>query len=139
MLSPIVVIGIGEMGSVFARAFLRRGHPVYPVLRDATLDEAAHQVAHPALVLITVPEGNLHSVLKQIPNPWQNCLVLLQNELLPHDWHSYNFSNLTVISVWFEKKTGPRGQGITPVPGLWCWRQTSGPGPPDLVDTHPPS
>jgi hypothetical protein len=139
MLSPIVVIGIGEMGGAFSRAFLRIGHPVYPVLRDATLDEAAHQVAHPALVLITVPEGNLHSVLKQIPNPWQNCLVLLQNELLPHDWHSYNFSNLTVISVWFEKKTGPRGQGITPVPGLWCWRQTSGPGSPDLVDTHPPS
>ena len=34
MNEPIVLVGIGEMGGVFARAFLRAGHPVYPVNRS---------------------------------------------------------------------------------------------------------
>ena len=29
MNEPIVIIGIGELASVFARGFLRCGHPVY--------------------------------------------------------------------------------------------------------------
>ena len=33
MKNPVVVVGIGEMGSVFARGFLRLGHPAYPVTR----------------------------------------------------------------------------------------------------------
>ena len=28
--APVIVIGLGEMGSVFARAILKSGHPVYP-------------------------------------------------------------------------------------------------------------
>jgi hypothetical protein len=31
---------------------------------------------------------------------------MMQNELLPRDWESHNFTNPTVISVWFEKKKG---------------------------------
>ena len=34
MKSPVVLIGIGEMGAVFARGFLRAGYPVYPVTRQ---------------------------------------------------------------------------------------------------------
>ena len=33
MKSPVVLIGIGEMGGVFARGFLRAGYPVYPATR----------------------------------------------------------------------------------------------------------
>jgi prephenate dehydrogenase len=29
MKKPIIVLGIGELGSVFARAFLKNNHPVY--------------------------------------------------------------------------------------------------------------
>lgn len=41
MKKPVVIIGIGEMGGVFARGFLRTGHPVFPVTRDMSLDAAA--------------------------------------------------------------------------------------------------
>lgn len=44
--------------------------------------------------------------MASIPQVWHNCIVLLQNELLPRDWKAHNISNPTVISVWFEKKPG---------------------------------
>ncbi len=31
MQQPVVIIGIGELGGVFAGAFLKNGHPVYPI------------------------------------------------------------------------------------------------------------
>ncbi len=107
MHKPIVVIGIGEMAGVFARGFLRTGHPVYPITRDMDLlTEAAHTIPDPEFVLIAVGEADLQATLQQIPSQWHNKLVLLQNELLPRDWQSFPFINLSIISVWFEKKTG---------------------------------
>jgi len=54
----------------------------------------------------SVGENDLQATLKQLPNTWHDCVALLQNELLPRDWESYDFINPTVISVWFEKKKG---------------------------------
>lgn len=39
---PIVVLGIGELGSVFSRAFLENNHPVYPITRQSNIDELAN-------------------------------------------------------------------------------------------------
>ena len=114
MKQPVVVIGMGEMGSVFARGFLRSGHPVYPVTRDVNIDELAKQLADPLLVLVAVGEAVLQDVLKTIPAAWTERLVLLQNELLPRDWAVYPES--TVISVWFEKKKGQDSKVILPSP-----------------------
>ena len=33
MKQSVVVIGMGEMGGVFARGFLKSGHPVIPINR----------------------------------------------------------------------------------------------------------
>lgn len=116
MKSPVVVIGIGEMGSVFARAFLRNGYPVYPVTRSENLAEAAREIPVPELVLIAVGEKGLHSVLESIPPAWFNRLALLQNELLPDDWQRYGFPQPTIISVWFEKKKGQDVKILIPSP-----------------------
>jgi hypothetical protein len=35
----IVIIGMGELGELFARGFLKLGHPVYPVLRNMQLSD----------------------------------------------------------------------------------------------------
>lgn len=121
MKAPIVIIGIGEMGGVFARGFLRLGHPVYPVPRNMAMAEIAQELPNPGLILVAVAEGDLHPVLQQIPASWQNHLALLQNELLPRDWQPYPFGNLTVISVWFEKKPGRDVKVLLPSP-------TYGPG-----------
>ena len=116
MKSPIVVIGIGEMGSVFARGFLRTGHPVYPVTRDTDLAAIAKLLPSPELVLVAVAENTLHAVLEQMPAAWHSRLALLQNELLPGDWQQYGYTNPTVISVWFEKKKGQDVKVLIPSP-----------------------
>jgi ketopantoate reductase len=118
MKPPVILIGIGEMGSVFARGFLRTGHPVYPVTRDTSLSEAAQQLPSPELVLIAVAETDLHAVLEQIPPAWHQRVALLQNELLPNDWEQYGFINPTIISVWFEKKNGQAVKVLIPSPVL---------------------
>jgi len=111
---PVVLIGVGEMGSVFARGLLRLGHPVYPVTRDTDMDALARQVPEPAMVLVSVGEAALQDVLDGIPAAWRNRLALLQNELLPADFPQ--LEQPTVISVWFEKKPGQDAKVIIPSP-----------------------
>jgi hypothetical protein len=115
MKDPVVILGMGEMGGVFARGFLRAGHPIYPVTRNMDLAQAAKDIPEPALVLVAVAENDLHPVLEKIPAPWAGRLVLLQNELLPRDWEQYDLDP-TVISVWFEKKKGMDAKVIIPSP-----------------------
>ena len=113
---PIVIIGIGELAGVFAKGFLRGGHPVYPVTRDMNMIEEAQILPDPQLVLVAVAEKDYHLVMKTIPLGWRDHLVLLQNELLPGDWEAYDIGNPTVISVWFEKKKGMEYHAILPSP-----------------------
>lgn len=116
MRKPIVLIGIGEMGGVFARGFLRRGHPVYPATRDTDLTELAAAVPDPELVLLTVGENDLHPALEQVPPVWRSRLGLLQNELLPRDWQAHGIDDPTVCAVWFEKKKGQDVRVLIPSP-----------------------
>lgn len=111
---PVVVIGMGEMGSVFARGFLRLGHPVHPVNRDTDIRKQARNLPAPRCVVVAVGENDLPDVLRRIPKTWRKRLVLLQNELLPDDYRK--FDRVTVISVWFEKKKGQDSKVIIPSP-----------------------
>ena len=54
MKSPVIIIGISEMGGVFARGLLRAGHPVCPATRKTDLAELARQLPAPGLVLVAV-------------------------------------------------------------------------------------
>ncbi len=114
MKQPIVIIGVGEMGGVFARGFLRLGHPVYPVTRGQNLAQAAGEIPDPEAVLVAVGEKDLPEVLEQLPEAWQDKVILLQNELLPADFAQ--LPEATVISVWFEKKPGMDFKVIIPSP-----------------------
>jgi hypothetical protein len=114
--SPVVLIGAGEMGGVFARGLLRAGYPVWPLTRHADIDELAAAVPEPAMVLVAVGEKDLHPVLELIPEAWRDRLALLQNELLPRDWQAHGLAQPTVTSVWFEKKPGRDPKVIIPTP-----------------------
>jgi hypothetical protein len=116
MKPPIVIIGIGELAGVFAKAFLRNGYPVYPITRSMNIAEEAENLPEPHLVLVAVAEKDFDEAMGTIPARWRNKLVLLQNELLPHDWEAYGIENPTVISVWFEKKKGMDYNAILPSP-----------------------
>ena len=85
MKKTVVVVGIGEIGSVFARGFMRSGYPIFPVTRNMQMSDVEHLVADPELVLITVGENELDGVLSSVPEGWKDRLVLVQNELLPND------------------------------------------------------
>jgi hypothetical protein len=114
MNAPVVLIGVGEMGGVFARGLLRLGHPVYPVTRATPMADVAAAVPRPALVLVAVAEADLQSVLRDLPATWRDRAGLLQNELLPGDWPM--LADPTVISVWFEKKAGQDAKVVIPSP-----------------------
>ncbi len=113
---PIVVIGTGEMSGVFTRGFLKQGYPVFPVNRNTDMDKVAKALTPPALVLVTVGENDLHPALEKIPEAWRDCLVLLQNELLPRDWEAHGLQHPTVVSIWFEKKKGQDYRVVAPSP-----------------------
>lgn len=114
MKRSIVIVGIGELGSLFARGFLRTGYPVFPVTRDMEMAEAIQNCPDPELVLVAVGEKDLFATLATIPAQWKNRLGLLQNELLPRDWKAHDIDNPTVISVWFEKKKGQDHKVLLP-------------------------
>lgn len=114
MKKPVVIIGVGEMGGVFARGFLRLGHPVYPVLRSQNMQQAAEEIGDVEAVLIAVGENDLQPILSQLPDIWKDKVILLQNELLPADYAQ--LPQVTVISVWFEKKPGMDYKVIIPSP-----------------------
>ncbi len=116
MKDPILVIGLGELGSVFARGFLKLGYPVQGITRSMSMPHIAHNYPHPKAVLVAVGEADLQPILKEIPSSWKNTLILLQNELLPRDWQAANIQDPTVISVWFEKKKGMDTKVVIPSP-----------------------
>jgi len=106
------------MAGVFARGFLRIGHPVFPVTRQINMQEAAAGISEPEMVLVAVAENDLQSVLEQLPESWRKNTVLLQNELLPRDWARHHLLDPTVISVWFEKKKGQDYKVLIPSPAF---------------------
>ena len=127
----VVVIGLGQLGRVFAGGLLRSGHTVVPVNRADDMLTVAHAHPEPALVLVAVGENDLQPVLAALPGVWRPHVALIQNELLPRDWEKYRYSDPTVISVWFEKKKGIDARPLIASPvagpgaGLLCRALTS--------------
>lgn len=105
-MQEIIIIGLGQLGRVFAGGLLRAGCTVIPVNRGDDMATLSQQHPEPALVLVAVAEPDLQAVLKALPAAWKPRTALIQNELLPRDWQLHNIENPTVVSVWFEKKKG---------------------------------
>jgi len=114
--SIAVMIGLGQLGRVFAGGLLRTGHLVVPVNRGDDPAAVATRVPEPDLVMVSVGENDLHPLLAALPAPWRGKLGLLQNELLPRDWQAHGIADPTVIPVWFEKKAGTDAKALLPSP-----------------------
>jgi ketopantoate reductase len=115
-MSEVIIIGLGQLGRVFAGGLLRAGHSVVPVTRGDDMASVAHAHPDPALVLVAVGENDLHPALAAIPARWKPRVALIQNELLPQDWERHGYTNPTVMSVWFEKKKGSDARPLIPSP-----------------------
>jgi ketopantoate reductase len=116
MKKPVAIVGIGQMGGVFAKGFLKAGYPVYPVVSGMSIESSARQMPECDFVLLAVPENKLHAVIQLVPNQWKSKLGLLQNELLPRDWWAEGIKTVTAMAVWFEKKKGQRVTVFQPTP-----------------------
>lgn len=116
MKAPVVIIGMGELGGVFVRGLSRLGHPVFPVVRDIDVAEVADAAPEPALVLVTVGEGDLADALAQLPASYRDRVGLVQNELLPRHWREAGLVDPTVMVVWFEKKPAFEPRVLIPSP-----------------------
>ncbi|MHB1076894.1 ketopantoate reductase family protein [Thiobacillus sp.] len=125
-MSEVVVIGLGQLGRVFAGGMLRAGLTVVPVNRGDDMAAVAQRHPAPELVLIAVAEADLHTILAALPDAWKPRAALIQNELLPRDWEAHGYVGPTVISVWFEKKKGTDAKPLIASPaagpgaGLLC-------------------
>lgn len=115
-MQTVVIIGLGQLGRVFACGLLRSGCSVVPVNRGDELQTVALSHPTPHGVLVSVAESDLHAVLQALPNSWRDRLVLVQNELLPRDWEAHQIRKPTVASVWFEKKKGSDCKPLIPTP-----------------------
>ncbi len=102
----VAIIGLGQLGSLFAQAFLRCGFSVTPVLREQTVGQTI--TGSPELIVCAVGEDDVASVLEQVPDTLLDRVVLLQNELRPAVWFErYAFQHVkgpTLCIIWFEKK-----------------------------------
>lgn len=116
MEKTVVVIGLGQLGRVFAGDLLRTGHTVVPVNRGDDMARVAERWPQPELALVAVAEADLHPVLGALPAAWKDRVGLLQNELLPRDWQAHAIPTPTVVSVWFEKKKGTDAKPLLPSP-----------------------
>lgn len=116
MKKPVVIIGIGEIGGVFARGLLRTGHPLVPVNRNDDIDLIATEYPDPEAVVLTVAETDLYQAFVTLPKLWRDKLCLVQNELLPRDWEEHDIQSPTVMSVWFEKKPGMDAKPVVASP-----------------------
>lgn len=118
-MSEVVVIGLGQLGHVFAGGFLRCGHTVVPVNRGDHFGVIADAHPQPECVLVAVGENDLAAALDAMPMVWRSRVALIQNELLPAAWTAHGYIDPTVISVWFEKKPGrdPKPLIASPVAG----------------------
>ena len=103
-----VIVGMGELGSEFARGFLKAGRPVVPVLRGMNLHDVAERVSAPAVCLVAVGETDLAAVLQALPDRWRDRVALLQNELVPATYESVGI-DATVCGRVVRKEARPSG------------------------------
>jgi len=115
-MSEVIIIGLGQLGRVFAGGLLRVGCTVVPVNRGDDMAALARHHPTPDLVLVAVAENDLQAVLATLPDAWKQQATLIQNELLPRDWQAHGLIDPTVISVWFEKKKGIDAKPLIPSP-----------------------
>jgi hypothetical protein len=117
-MDEMIVLGVGELGRLFAGAALAEGLHVTPITRGVT---PAHVLAgRPPHVpiLVAVGEDALERALDSLPAARRDDAVLVQNELWPSVWQSRGFRP-SLMLPWVLQKPGlPRTVvGTTPVFG----------------------
>lgn len=122
----VVVVGIGQVGAIFALGWLRGGQSVVPVPRGVRAAAVAEAVPEPAVVLLATREAALPALLADWPAAWRERVALVQNDLRPPVWQRWGIAQPSVAVVWFLARPGAPPQVLAPT-------RTFGPAAPVLA------
>jgi hypothetical protein len=109
--AEIVVIGMGQLGSLLAGGWRARGRSVRGVRRA---EPPGSIEAGALLTLIAVAEDDLASALARVSPPPRHRVALLQNELVRPAFVELGLVRPTVAVVWFERKGGGAPRVLLP-------------------------
>lgn len=100
----VVVVGLGQVGTVLADCLASKRLHVVPVRRGTSLVDVAREHPSPAVVAVCVAEDDLDPVLGDLPVSYRDRVLLVQNELRPSMLAAHELSDPSVAVVWFETK-----------------------------------
>ncbi len=103
MIKHFTVIGVGQIGGVFAQGALRLGARVQAFTRQRPLT-SQDQLEPDELIVVSTPEGEHERVFAAIPESLYSHVCLVQNELLLIGAEQLTSANWGMI--WFSKKAG---------------------------------
>ncbi len=101
----IIVMGLGELGQLYATAALKAGLRVTPLTRSTSREDALANLPPYTPVLVAVGEKDLESAVNSLPATRRDALILLQNELFPSQWERLS-KQPTIMIPWLLKKKG---------------------------------
>ncbi|MEW5848194.1 MAG: hypothetical protein AB2A00_05240 [Myxococcota bacterium] len=104
--SDLVVVGLGQLGQLYAGGALKLGIRVTPVVRTTPRPLALSALPGHTPILVAVGEDALGGVLEEIPAARRDHVVLLQNELFPSVWRAHGVRSPTVLIPWLSRKKG---------------------------------
>lgn len=101
-----VVIGVGNLGRLYAGGLLRAGYSLAPIRRET--DPAPVLLAHPpgTPLLCAVGEADLAAVIDAVPVDRRCDLLCLQNELFPADLDALGAPDAGLAVAWTLAKPG---------------------------------
>jgi hypothetical protein len=104
-MNDLVVIGLGELGKVFAQSALGAGVRVTPIRRQDDMAQRLRGLSPESPLLVAVGEEALLPVLDALPAERRDAVILLQNELWPTVWRSRAMEP-SVVLPWALQKPG---------------------------------
>lgn len=102
----LVLVGVGQLGTLFGEGALAAGRRVTPLRRDSDVERCLDDVPLGSPVLITTGEKDLPGALAGLPKDRWPDVILVQNELFPSTWRGLGLDEPTVSVVWLSKKPG---------------------------------
>ena len=105
-LKHLVVVGLGNLGSLIAEGAVTNGVNVTEVRRGDVIADAVAPLPPSTPIVLAVGEAQLHAIVDAVPADRIGDVVLIQNELFPSIWTELGLEQPTICTVWALVKPG---------------------------------
>ena len=100
------VIGLGNLGRLYAGGWLRAGYAVHPIGRRTDARAVLNGLPERTPLLCAVGEASLANAVEAVPPARRGDLIFVQNELFPEDLQRLGTPDATIAVVWTLVKAG---------------------------------